>query len=84
MSTRGVLFLLLGIFFLAGAAAAATDLTHSTMTSSNTGWIVANGKDQATITVHVTDGASDLNGQRSSSRLPTIRRISGHSRPQPR
>jgi len=62
MSTRGVLFLLLGIFFLAGAAAAATDLTHSTMTSSNTGWIVANGEDQATITVHVTDGASDLNG----------------------
>jgi len=58
MSTRGVLFLLLGIFFLVGAAAA-TDLTNSAMTSSNTGWIVANGNDQVTITVHVSDGPKE-------------------------
>jgi len=62
MFTRRIVFLLFGIFFLAGAAAATTDMTHSTMTSSNTGWIVANGNDQVTITVHVTDGTSDLNG----------------------
>jgi hypothetical protein len=48
---------------MAGITAAA-DLTPSTMASSSPGWIVANGNDQVTITVHVMQNplAMDVSG----------------------
>nr|WP_320162346.1 VWA domain-containing protein [uncultured Methanoregula sp.] len=58
-----IILIALGLFFMVSITAAA-DLSPSTMTSSNTGWLVANGNDQSTITVHVMQGspASDISG----------------------
>ena len=58
-----IILIALGLFFMVSLTAAA-DLSPSTMTSSNTGWLVANGNDQSTITVHVMKGspASDVSG----------------------
>nr|WP_319377030.1 VWA domain-containing protein [uncultured Methanoregula sp.] len=62
MIHRAIL-VVLGFFFIVSMAAAA-DLTPSTMTSSSSGWLVANGNDQSTITVHVLQGspATDVSG----------------------
>jgi hypothetical protein len=58
-----IILIAFGLFFMVSISAAA-DLTPSTMTSSNAGWLVANGNDQSTITVHVMQGspASDVSG----------------------
>jgi len=58
-----IILILFGLLFIVGTTTAA-DLTPSTMTSSNTGWIVANANDQSTITVHVVQASpvSDVAG----------------------
>jgi len=57
MSVKRLTLVVLGLILLTGAAVA-TDLSPSTISSGNTGWLVANGGDQSTITVYVMSSAT--------------------------
>jgi Mg-chelatase subunit ChlD len=62
---RGHLLIIIAIgLFLVVNTAGAVDISPSTISSSNSGWLIANGNDVATITVHVLQGspATDVSG----------------------
>jgi len=79
MHVYRLIVIVTSFFFLVGIAAAA-DLSPSTISSSNTGWLVANGVDVSTITVHVQQGSpgTDVSGAQVTFSItdPTLGTIS--------
>ncbi len=61
MYLKRLTLVILGLFLLAGAVAA-TDLSPSIISSGNTGWLVANGIGQTTITVQANSPSGPLQG----------------------
>jgi hypothetical protein len=62
MVLKRIILIILGLLLLAGTVTASIDLTPSVIYSSNTGWLVANGASQSTITVIASSPSGPLTG----------------------
>ena len=62
MALKITIPIILGLLLLAGTVTASIDLSPSVIYSSNTGWLVANGASQSTITVIASSSSGPLKG----------------------